>query len=91
MGCGWIHLAQDKDQWRTPVNVAMNFRVPQNAENFLSGGATVGFSRRSWFHGVSYILIISFKYVLVFHTGLSTDLVRLPRSLIGHFHTLIIL
>jgi hypothetical protein len=26
-GAGWIHLAQDKDQWRTLVNTLTNFRV----------------------------------------------------------------
>jgi hypothetical protein len=24
----WVHLVQDRDQWRTLVNTAMNFRVP---------------------------------------------------------------
>jgi hypothetical protein len=27
-GVDWIDLAQDRDQWRDPVNTAMNFRVP---------------------------------------------------------------
>jgi hypothetical protein len=36
LGVGWIHLAQDKDQWRAVVNTAMNNLVPQNAENILS-------------------------------------------------------
>jgi hypothetical protein len=27
-GMGWIDLAQDRDQWRTLVGMAMNLRVP---------------------------------------------------------------
>jgi hypothetical protein len=27
-GIDWIHLAQDRDQWRTLVNTVMNLRVP---------------------------------------------------------------
>jgi hypothetical protein len=27
-GMDWIDLAQDRDQWRTPVNTVMKFRVP---------------------------------------------------------------
>jgi hypothetical protein len=27
-GVDWIHLAQDRDQWRAVVNTVMNIRVP---------------------------------------------------------------
>jgi hypothetical protein len=39
VGCGsmdWIDLAQDRDGWRSLVNVIMYLRVPQNAGNFLT-------------------------------------------------------
>jgi hypothetical protein len=30
----WIHLAEDRDQWRAVVNTVVNLRVIQKAENF---------------------------------------------------------
>jgi hypothetical protein len=32
----WIHVAQDRDQWRALVNTVIHLRIPQNVENFLS-------------------------------------------------------
>jgi hypothetical protein len=31
----WIHLAQDTNQWRDPVDTITNIRVPKTATNFL--------------------------------------------------------
>jgi hypothetical protein len=47
----WIHLAQDRDQWKALVNTARNVRVPINIVS--SSCATGGFSRRAQLHGVS--------------------------------------
>jgi hypothetical protein len=43
----WIHLAQDRDHWRTLVNTVMSLRVQYNAGNFLSGCTIGSFSRRA--------------------------------------------
>jgi hypothetical protein len=35
-GKDWIHLAQNRGQWRALVNTAINLRVILNAGNFLT-------------------------------------------------------
>jgi hypothetical protein len=35
-GMDWIHMAQDRDQWRALVTTVMNLRVAQNIGKFLS-------------------------------------------------------
>jgi hypothetical protein len=49
-GMDRIHLAQNRDQWRAPVNMVMNPRVPSDAGKFLSGCTIGSFSGRAQFH-----------------------------------------
>jgi hypothetical protein len=49
----WIVLARDRDQWRAPVNTAMNLRVPYNIGKVLSSCTSGGFSSMSQVYGVS--------------------------------------
>jgi hypothetical protein len=34
-GMDWRHLAQDRDQWQSLVNMIMNFHIPEKVGNFL--------------------------------------------------------
>jgi hypothetical protein len=43
----WIHLVQDRLQWRTFNNMAMKIWIPKKERNFSSGRGTVNFSRRT--------------------------------------------
>jgi hypothetical protein len=38
---GWIHLAQDMEQWWACVNTIMNSGIPQKAGNFLTSSVTL--------------------------------------------------
>jgi hypothetical protein len=35
-GVDWMHLTQDRDQWRGLVNMVMNIRVPYKVGKFLT-------------------------------------------------------
>jgi MFS-type transporter involved in bile tolerance (Atg22 family) len=50
----WIHLAQDKAQWRALVNTVINLRASQTAGNFLTSRATLRFSIRTVLLGAGY-------------------------------------
>jgi hypothetical protein len=52
-GMDWIHLAQNRDQWRALVNMKMNLQVPQHFWKFLNRLATGSFSKRTQLYGVS--------------------------------------
>jgi hypothetical protein len=41
----WIHVAQDREYWRTFVNTVMTLVVPQTAGNFLRICIPGGLSR----------------------------------------------
>jgi hypothetical protein len=58
-GMDWIHLAQDRDQWRVLVNTVMNLRFPKKFDKFLSSCTTDGFSRRAHLHEVSFYYVTS--------------------------------
>jgi hypothetical protein len=51
-GVDWIHLAQDRDQWRALVNIVKNLWVPKNVEKFLNSSTIGSFSRRAQLHEV---------------------------------------
>jgi hypothetical protein len=49
----WIHLTQDRGQWRALVNTVMNVRFRKMFAKFSSDCVTGGFSRRAQFYEVS--------------------------------------
>jgi hypothetical protein len=49
----WIHLIQDRDQWKALVNTVMNLWAPQKSGNFLTSSVTISFSSRSLLRCVS--------------------------------------
>jgi hypothetical protein len=55
-GIDWIHLAQDRNQWRAVVNMEMNAYAPDNIWDFLSSCTTSEISGRSQLHRVSLLI-----------------------------------
>ena len=47
----WINLAQDKDRWQDLLNVVMNFRVAENAGNFMTSCGALSCSRSTLLYG----------------------------------------
>jgi len=43
----WIHLPQNRIQWRFPMDTVMNLLVPSKAGNFLIIGMAIIFSRKT--------------------------------------------
>jgi hypothetical protein len=55
-GLDWIHLAQDRDQWRALVNMVMNLRIPCKLGNSSTSWVTVSFSGRTLICGVHWAI-----------------------------------
>jgi hypothetical protein len=49
----WIDLTQDRDKWRTLVNVVMDLRVPLNSGKLSNGHTTGGLSSGAQLHWAS--------------------------------------
>jgi hypothetical protein len=62
----WIHLGEDRDQWRSLVYTVMNLRVPYNFGKFLTSWATVGFSRRAELNEVSLLVSYVCNHIHIF-------------------------
>jgi hypothetical protein len=55
-GANWIHLAQERVQWRIFVNLAMDLRVPQRKQVYsLTIIVTTNFSQNNLHYGISNI------------------------------------
>jgi hypothetical protein len=57
-GIDSIHMAQNRDQWWTLVNIMINFRVPQKAGISQLCEHTVSFSTRTVLEEVTHLMLI---------------------------------
>jgi hypothetical protein len=56
-GMDCIHLAQERNQWKSLVNTVVNLWVPYNVEKFFSNSMPGGFSRRAQLHVVNLSIL----------------------------------
>jgi hypothetical protein len=58
-------LDSSGSKWRVSVTTTMNYLVPKNAGNFLTGRETVSSSRRTLIHGVGTSRTICAKTLVI--------------------------
>jgi hypothetical protein len=68
----WIHPAQVTGHWRAFVNFIVNFRVPENAENFLTSWAKRLLASQGYiaWRKLIDILFVCHTHLLHFHNVL---------------------
>jgi hypothetical protein len=52
---GWIHLTQDRDQWKALVDTRLNLRIPYSVAKFMCGWTIGSYSTRTQFHVVTSV------------------------------------
>jgi hypothetical protein len=53
----WIHLTQDRVQWRALVKAVMNLCVPLKLRKFMTRFTALTISRMTLLHGVRLVLM----------------------------------
>jgi hypothetical protein len=79
-GVKWINPDQEKNKWRSLVNMASNLRVPYKERNFLNCRGTYGVSRRVLLHEVSVRILQ--KETLSYTTGFGNITFRKKKTVI---------
>jgi hypothetical protein len=85
----WIHLAQDRAQWRSSLNTILNRGVPWKSRHFLTRWAIISFSRNILFHGVKLHCIWIYPHSMARKSTIFWDVTpcspqERATSIIGH-------